>query len=185
MDLLRILIGLAVLTTGRQLFWLFVGATGFMLGLYLGPRFFADQPDWLILLIAVSLALVGVAWAIIMQRLIIGVAGFLAGGLILLRLLTVLNWDARLPDWAAAQISLVIIGGVIGAILVSILFDWSLIILSSLIGAGLIVEALGFEPLISLGLFAGLVIAGALIQAGMMRRSTVRRSGPLKRPPER
>jgi hypothetical protein len=65
-----------------------------------------------------------------------------------------------------------VIGGVIGLILVSFLFDWALITLSSLAGASLIIQA--FFPQ-GQGATGGLVffilfIVGVLIQGSILRR---------------
>ena len=57
------------------------------------------------------------------------------------------------------------VGGVLGLILISMLFDWALVILSAIAGAALIspLPKLGSE--LEAGLFVVLALAGMVIQA--------------------
>jgi hypothetical protein len=64
-----------------------------------------------------------------------------------------------------------IIGGLIGAVLLFILFDWGLIALSSLSGASLIVHSINFQSHALPLLFAVLVVVGILVQVQMKRKS--------------
>jgi hypothetical protein len=164
MDIARIVVGIALLTLGRKLFWLFVGVAGFVFGFGLATQFLRGQPDWIVLVIALVAGLVGVLFALFLQRLAVGVAGFIAGGYILINLLNALGWQTGGVSWLPF-----VIGGIIGAVLVLILFDWALIILSSLTGATLIAQAIHFGPLITALAFIVLLILGIVIQASMMR----------------
>ncbi len=163
MDIVRILVGIALLTLGRKLFWLFVGVAGFMFGFGLATQYFRGQPDWVVLVIALAAGLVGVLLALFLQRFAVGVAGFVAGGYILINLLNAVGWQIDQFAWLPF-----VIGGIIGAVLVLILFDWALIILSSLTGATLIAQAIHFGPLITALAFIVLLILGIAIQASMM-----------------
>lgn len=165
MDIVRILAGIVLLTLGRKLFWLFVGVAGFVFGFVLATRFLSGQPDWIVLVIALVVGLVGVLFALFLQRLAVGVAGFIAGGYILINLLNALGWQTGQLAWLPF-----VIGGIIGAVLVLILFDWALIILSSLTGATLIVQTLHFGSLIMALGFIVLLVVGIMIQASMMTR---------------
>jgi len=170
--LLSLLIGLGALILGRQLFWLFVGAVGFAVGLSLATQYLADQPNWAVLVIGLAAGIIGAVLAYFLQRLAVGVAGFLAGGVILIGFLRLLGLDVDSIQWL-----LFVVGGIIGALLVMALFDWALILLSALTGATLIVETLreayDLTLLISLGIFVILFIIGTSIQANMMRRRRV------------
>jgi len=66
-----------------------------------------------------------------------------------------------------------VIGGIIGAVLLLVLFDWALIVVSSLIGAHLIVyqSAIVLPQSGSIIVFIGLVVIGILVQAASLRRS--------------
>jgi hypothetical protein len=70
--LFRILEGSALLILGRQLFWFFVALIGFEVGAYVAARIFTHQPDWIVLVIAIVVGIIGTAlvallfdWALI------------------------------------------------------------------------------------------------------------------------
>jgi len=72
----------------------------------------------------------------------------------------------------------VIVGGIAGAILVAVVFDWALILLSSLVGASAIMEGLKLaNPYAWIGLLV-LCVIGVLVQAGIKRRETTGKDEP-------
>ena len=164
MDTLRILMGAVVLVLGRKLYWLFVGAVGFVLGIALATRFLSGGPQWVILVIALAAGLLGALLAAFLQQAAIAVAGLIGGGYAGFILAGMIGWDAGRLAWVP-----IIIGAIIGVVLVVALFEWALIILSSLTGAGLIVEAAHFRPSIAGLLFVALLVVGIAVQAGLMR----------------
>jgi hypothetical protein len=174
--LINLIIGLVLLLFGRHLFWLFVAVAGFVLGVLVAPLLLPGQPDWLILLVALVLGVVGVLLAVVVQQIAIGLAGFIFGGYALLSLLAALG--LRISPW---EWLIYIIGGIIGAVLVLYLFDPALIGLSALVGATLVTEAVRLSgivtltPPVDLVLWVVLVIVGIAFQAGLM----------LREPPER
>lgn len=169
--LVNFIIGLAVLLFGRHLFWLFVAAAGFVLGVMVAPQLLPGQPDWLILLVALALGLVGALLAVVVQQIAVALAGFIFGGYVLLSLLTVLGLGVTPWEWLVF-----IVGGIIGAALVLSLFDPALIGLSALVGATLVVEAVRLSGLVALTLpldmilWVILFVVGIAVQAGLMLR---------------
>lgn len=158
-----ILVGLALLIFGRQLFWLFVGGVGFVAGMTLATDWIHGQPDWVVLMIAILAGIMGALLSIFLQRFAIGAAGFFAGGY---ALLTLVGRIGRADlGWVAF-----LVGAIIGALLVLFLFDWALIVLSSLTGAMVIVDALHWETGTSLIVFLGLFVAGVAFQARQLSR---------------
>jgi hypothetical protein len=164
-----------VLTLGRKLFWLFVGAVGFVLGMALATRYLQGQPDWLLLVLALGVGLLGALLAVFVQRIAIGLAGFIGGGYILINLLNMLGWETGRFGWVVF-----IIGGIIGVVLIAVLFDWALIILSSLTGSGLIVETIELGSRIEVLVFVVLLILGIAVQGGLMRRRRPRSAPPAR-----
>jgi hypothetical protein len=102
--------------------------------------------------------------AIFLQHAAIGVAGFLAGVHLVARFLGLSNWQSHEHIWW-----LFLIGGIFGAILALMLLDWGLIILSSLIGASLISQALPLDQAMATVCFVVLAVAGILIQSRLLR----------------
>jgi hypothetical protein len=165
-SLLRILVGLALLTLGRKLFWLFVAAAGFLAGMEIGPAVVGARESWLVLAIAIGAGLVGALLAIAMQKIAIAIAGFLAGGYVAAVL--VRNVVAAPASWGWIPY---IIGGVLGAILVLVVFDWALILLSSVSGALLVADSLKLERGVAGLVLVALAVAGIVIQARLLARS--------------
>jgi hypothetical protein len=161
LPLFKIFEGIALLTLGRKLFWLFVALIGFEMGAYVAARVFTHQPDWLVLVLAVGVGVVGALLAIFLQNVVVAGVGFLAGGYLSVALLGLFNLDF---GWLA--LLAFIIGGMIGAVLVAMLFDWALIGLSSLAGALALTNV--FTPLGVPAPIAMVVlfVIGVAIQAG-------------------
>jgi hypothetical protein len=175
-SLVGIVVGLILLFWGRRLYWLFVAGIGFLTGLALAPDLLPSWPDWLILLAALVVAIVGAVVAILAQRLTIGLIGFVAGGGIGLLLLRALGFGGDAGGWIAY-----LIAGVIGLVLMLALFEWALILLSSLAGANLIVAGVVARfpqpQAIALAALIVLVLIGVVVQAWG------RRKPPARRPP--
>jgi hypothetical protein len=174
--IVNFLVGLAVLLFGRKLFWLFVAVAGFILGVTFAPSLLPNQPEWVVLVIALGLGLVGAILAIVIQEIAVAIAGFIFGGYTLLTLLATLGVATGQWNWV-----IFIIGGVIGAVLVLMLFDPALIILSALVGANLITNIFMPAPPLNLVLFIVLFIVGAIFQAGLLRREPPERRTVVRR----
>jgi hypothetical protein len=165
MTLARLLAGVCALFFGRQLFWLFVGAVGFALGMDLAARLFAGASTFVVLAAALLIGFAGAVLARAAQELMIGIVGFLAGGYLAAQLLTaVMPYPGR-NIWFA-----LIGGGIAGVLLLNALFDWALMVLSSLVGAAFIVEASRVSGQAVPLVYAMLAIIGIIIQANAKRR---------------
>ena len=160
---INILIGLVLLFAGRRLFWLFVACVGFASGYHYAQQIWAVHSPVLLLILSVAVGAAGAIIAIFFQKAAILIAGFAAGGYIVL---TLFGQFAGLPSQMAWLPY--ITGGVIGAIFLFLIFDWALIFLSTMTGATLIVQTAAFKPWVELTLFAALVVAGMVFQAKTM-----------------
>ena len=160
--MIHIGVGIVLLVFGRRLFWLFVGAAGFVAGFEMAQQYLALQPDWLIWGVGILCGFIGILLAIFFQRLAVGLGGFAAGGYIALYLVSLMG--------AAAIYWVYLVGGIIGAVLMYLLFDWALILLSSTAGASLIVQSFQWAPPYQLLLYGALIAAGFLFQAVWMQR---------------
>ena len=180
--IITLIAGIAALLFGRQLFWLFVGLVGFLVSFDLATEFLIGQPQWLILLIALLVGVVGALLAVFLQYIAVAVAGFLAGGYAVFSLMQLLNLDIN-QAWLYWFI--LILGGVIGAILLLLVFDWALIILSASVGAATLVQlAERFTELsstLNLILFFLLLIVGIAFQAYTLPADTTTRRRIIRR----
>lgn len=167
--------GLVTLFFGRKLYWVFIGAAGFILGLNVAPVILEYLPTsleplaWLFMLV---IALAVGALCIVLQRIASVVAGaLLIGGLTFL----------VAGDYGAGQVMqwvLTIVCGLAGAILLYFVFDWTLILVTALIGG--VVSLLGarayaeMPEAVYLWSYVILVIVGVAYQARDMRSEQAR-----------
>lgn len=158
----NVIAGVVLLLAGRKLFWLFVGLIGAYVGFEGARLFMADQPQWLVFLVAVAAGLIGAIVAMLFERVAFALAGFYAGAY-----LALLAAERFVPGvfgtWAF------IVGGALGAIGAALIMDWAIIVLSSMVGAALVVSSLGLGDLGSLLVYAGLVAIGIVVQAKLLR----------------
>jgi hypothetical protein len=172
-----------MLLAGRKLFWLFAAAIGFIGGLQLADRLYAEMPVVNTLLVGLLLGVLGALLAIMLQQLTLTAAAFAAGGYIAVVALETLGLDPGRLAWLPF-----VVAGLVSALLLGVVFDWTLIILSALAGAIAIVDALGLalEPGPALLLLAALAGLGAAVQGGLLardQRAARRRLGEESRPP--
>jgi hypothetical protein len=152
--------GVVLLVLGWKLFWLFVGVVGFAAGLQAAQLYFGPQPFWVLWAAGLVCGIIGAILALFFQKLAIGIGGFVAGSTIALHLTLMMGYH---PGALVA-----LIGGVVGVVALYLIFDWALIILSSVAGAAFIIEALGrhapYAPLLSTVLIA----AGVIFQSRLL-----------------
>ena len=168
MTALRILVSILLLVLGRQLFWLFVGGTGFVLAVELMTHLTIAWPAWLTLVVALLAGIIGALLAIALQEIAVGVAGFIAGGYIVVNFFDLVGLQTSALVWIFA-----IIGAIIGVVLAIFLFDWALILLSSLSGATLLVQSLNVNRPLLYIIYGGALILGIIIQANLMRSRNI------------
>jgi len=160
---ISVLVGAAILLLGRRLFWLFVAAMGFVFGAQIATQVTHKPPSSpVVLLVAIGLGILGALLAILLQKLAIGVAGFYAGGRVAQGL------SAAFFAHPPRTEIIFVIGGILGAILFLLLFDWALIFFSSVEGAHLIASVIVLPQTGRVLLFIGLVVIGILVQSSML-----------------
>jgi hypothetical protein len=160
------LVGVVILLFGRRIFWLCVAAVGFAAGVELAPSLVQQPSPLLALTFALVLGFAGALLALFLQKIAVAIVGFLAGGKLALAIAAAFLSDAVQFYWITF-----LVGGVVGALLLLLLFDWALIFLSAIIGAYLIGGLAKFPPTGAAILFVVLVIVGVLVQATGLRRS--------------
>jgi hypothetical protein len=166
--LVSVLVGAALLFAGRRLIWLFVGGLGFIFGMQLASLL-PQLSQTTVLVVGLIFGILFALLAIFLQRLAIGIAGFLAGGFILTTLFTRLGVES-LSNWVVY-----LLGGLIGIVLVTLLFDWTLIIFSSMAGAALLLQSFSTQTPAGVLIFFLLSLVGITIQGGLMLRGQRRR----------
>jgi len=161
------MVGAALLLLGRRLFWVFVAGVGFVVGAMLATDWFGERSDWVTLAVALAVGVIGALFSIFLQRIAAGVAGFLAGGHIFYTIAFDLKYDSY--AWIAF-----LVGGILGAFLVLALFDWALVLLSSLTGATVIAQNVPLDQSASTLLWIVLIVLGVAVQGRQLARKTAR-----------
>ena len=168
--ILKIVLGVALLTTGKKLYWLLVGVVGFVIGLELATNYLTLDPPWLIYIVALGAGIIGAILGIFVQRLAIALVGFIVSGYGAIYVSGLFGINSAPFTWMAF-----ILGGIVGLLLVASVFDWALYILSAWAGSTLvsrtITEGVGINSNLGLVLFFVLFVLGIIIQAGLFRES--------------
>ena len=158
MDIIPLIFGGTILLFGRVLYWLFVGVVAYFLGLELANNFVSGEQG-LIMLIAIISGIVGIALAIVAREMALGLSGFLVGGFLFFQITVVSAFDAGDFGWL-----IFVVGGVLGVMMVGFLSDWAVSILSSLLGAFLVLNELEVEESLQIWVYLGLVAVGMIVQ---------------------
>ena len=161
---LQIIVAVALLMLGRRLYWLFVAGVGFVVTMGLATEYLEAPEEWMTLALAIAAGLAGALFAIFLQKIAVAIAGFAAAAYFAHAVAETIGLGGSLQNVA------VLVVGVLGAIFASVLFDWALILLSSLTGGVLLVDAFDLEPTLALVVMVIVAIAGILIQANMLHR---------------
>jgi hypothetical protein len=163
-NIIYIIVGLILLTSGRKLYWLFTGIAGFAAGLYLASIFVSTELEWLHWLIAILIGILGAVLARVVQKAAVGAAGFVAGGYGLIFLLNMLNVHIGKVTWP-----FFLGGGLVGLVLVLTLFEVALILLTTWAGATLVVQGMNFSSWIETLTFFVLLFIGLGTQFASLR----------------
>ena len=156
----QILCGAVLLLLGRRLFWLLVGTVGFVLGFLLAETWIDAGGEALRWLVGLGLGLAAALVAVLVQRFAIAAAGTLVAGYSAWWYLSLSGGPLELWQWLVVGAA-----AVVGLLLAQTVFDFGLVLLSSLAGATLVLEGFGTEPPASRWLFLGLVVLGIAVQA--------------------
>lgn len=169
-----LILGALLLFAGRRLFWFAVGAAGFLAGFYLAWVYLGPDPWWLALGAGLLLGLAGAVLAALVQRLAVGLFGFVVGGAGAAAIAEQAFGLTQPASWVVF-----VVAGIVAAILAGMLFEAALIVLSSFLGAGLVVDALdapaGQASLVFVILFALGLLAQAFTRPRGDRREQQQR----------
>jgi hypothetical protein len=157
-SLITLLLGILLLFYGRTLYWAFIAVAGFLVGFELAAQLLADQPEWVRLMAALLLGILGAVLGILFQRVAFAMGGLFAGGYLGLAL-------AQTADAPGEPLAYFVVGAILGAFVAALLMDWAIIILSSLAGAAAIVDQFKLSPSAAAVLFVALAAIGILVQA--------------------
>jgi len=156
MPWINVAAGLLLLGWGRRLFWLLVAWLGFTFGFDLAARLMGPPNDALVLAVGVVFGILGALAALWLESVAIALAGLLGGAYVFGQIALLMQ-----PQWA---LPMAIVGAIVGLMVMFSLFDTALVVLSSLIGAHLVVEALPLGAVASFFVWTALTVAGMMVQ---------------------
>jgi hypothetical protein len=168
---LAVVAGLLLLLFGRRLYWLLAGVVGFVVVFTLSGRLLPEVAEETMLWASLLCGVAGAVLAVVAHRFLLSVVGGLGGVLIALWQVQQLGVE-RGVGWLVAAI----VGGVLGAWLLSRLFEVALAVLSSLLGAQLLVDRLPVPSEWLLVAYLGLAAFGFFFQLLRSRRRRRNRS---------
>src|SRR5512135_1667949 len=99
MDIFRLVLGIAMLTMGRRLYWLFLGGIGFVFGYDIANQIIHGQPQTVIFVIALCTGAAGAILAVMFQKFAVLLGGFLAGGYLFVELMKELGAGYGNSHW--------------------------------------------------------------------------------------
>ena len=163
-SIVQFIAGGLLLGAGKKLYWFFVGICGAICGLFVSEMFFHPTGWWEQVFVAIGFGAAFAILALVLQRLMVSIAGFIAGGFIMISLTETLQLSVANWNWIVF-----IIGGIIGVLLVQVLFDLALVLITCFGGATLITRAVGLEGAKGTILLLILVLVGIIIQSARNR----------------
>jgi hypothetical protein len=166
MNLLFLAAGVLLLFFGRKSLWLFVSIVGFLLGMKFAPELLPDQSQSVLLTVSLIAGLLGALLAVLLQKVAVGLAGLVAGGYVVYYLLQMGTISTGEYQWM-----LILAGALIGAVLAGSLFDWAMILITSVSGAVLIDQGLNLNFAYSYIVIIGLVLLGIIVQGKIKAKS--------------
>jgi hypothetical protein len=164
----QIVVGLIELLFGRRLFWVFVAIGGFLFGWLVVPAIYADMPTWARIVIGVGLGLILAGLAKFFTRAMVALGGFLIVGPAMV--IAADHLGVSVPQGSRNYWIAFAIGGVIGAALLGMFFNWALIVLSAFLGAGATVTGIGYFT-DTLPRWAEIVMSFVLLAVGLVFQS--------------
>jgi|JI10StandDraft_1071094.scaffolds.fasta_scaffold736737_1 hypothetical protein len=169
-----IVLGLIPLFFGRKLFFFFIFLTGFLVGMVLVAQWLPDQPEWVGLVAGAIIGGVAGILAMTMTKPVAAVAGFFALGTAAALVANSFHLTTGELSWLWFGV-----GGLVGAILVYVIFDYAVIAQSAFIGATSVTAGVlalwnftqwGLPPWAPAVIMVGLAALGFFYQAASLRR---------------
>ena len=162
--MLQLSLGFIMLTTGRQLYWLYAGGTAFVSAVVIGPLLFNFAQNNDLFLLSLAIGVIVALLASMLGRIMIAIVLFPAGGYLLFVLPAITGFGNEWVTWF-----LLVTAGIVAVGMVLTWFDFSLTLLSSLTGASLIIQAVNLSGISAIIAYFGMTIFGMLTQLILMQ----------------
>jgi hypothetical protein len=158
MNILYILVGAGLTILGRKYLWLFAAGIAYFISLEFLSTTQADLPYTLVLFISLIIGAAAALLSSVLRPVGLSLTVFLSAGYLFSLPAAAYKWFPTQP-WLSY-----VAGGVLGLVLVAGVSTWTLILLSSLVGALMITRGISIGPAWSLVAFLGISLGGIILQ---------------------
>lgn len=162
--MLRLSIGFISLVIGRQLYWLFSGGVAFITTFFLAPMFYDLGGGLDLFFTALAIGVIVAFLTFLTGRIMVAAVFFFAGAYLFVMVPRTLGWDIGGFSWLFFVVS-----GIVAAFLALVWFDFTLILLSSLTGASLIIETVQLNVFNTNVAYFSMVVFGIVTQAILLQ----------------
>jgi hypothetical protein len=159
MSVILVVIGFILLVAGHQGSWLYVGGVTLLIGSLLADQLNIVRKEIDMIVFSFTSGVLGALLVVYLRKFMVVLAAFISGGYICYFLPEALGWDTSWINWV-----IVLLVGLACAVMTFIWGALPLILISTLLGATLIVQNMRIASVGPVGMFIVLTIFGLVAQ---------------------
>lgn len=159
MSVILVVIGFILLVAGHQGSWLYVGGVTLLIGSLLADQLNIVRKEIDMIVFSFTSGVLGALLVVYVRKFMVVLAAFISGGYICYFLPEALGWDTSWINWV-----IVLLVGLACAVMTFIWGALPLILVSTLLGATLIIQNMSIASVGPIGMFIVLTIFGLVAQ---------------------
>ena len=166
MGVILVVVGFILLVAGHQVSWFYVGGVALLIGSLLADQLNIVHKEIDMILFSFTSGVLGALLVAYLRKIMVTLAAFVAGGYICYFLPEALGWET---SWI--NLVIVLLVGLASAVMTFIWGALPLILVSTLLGATLIIQNMSIASVGPVGMFIVLAIFGLVAQWLLWRYS--------------
>ena len=163
-SLILLALGIVILLFGQRAVVLLISVAAFYITVLAAKKYFGDASRTTVLIVALLAAAAAGVFTKFFRNIAVGIAGYTIAGFVLSE--NASSWGIKPEN----ERFVFVIGGVIGSLLISFALDIGLRLISSILGAVLIVQYFHLDVEASKWLALLLAVVGFLVQSGIWNK---------------